>query len=64
MYYKACLEVGKKEDKKDERVLYLQQKNIINAMDVAKKIRFGRLLFVLPINYDEYMRGIGLKYKD
>lgn len=62
MYFKANLEVGKK--KKSERILFISAKDIIEAMDTTKRIRWSRMLLLKPINYEEYMKGVDRKYKN
>ena len=44
------------------RKVYVKRENIVDAMDVAKKIRSTRLLSIVPISYDQYMEGVSLKY--
>jgi hypothetical protein len=44
------------------RKVYVKRENIIEAMEVAKKIRAARLLSIVPISYDQYMEGVSLKY--
>jgi hypothetical protein len=46
------------------RKVYVKRENIIDAMDVAKKIRSSRLLSIVPISYDQYMEGVSLKYSN
>jgi len=46
------------------RKVYVKKENIIDAMDIAKKIRSSRLLSIVPISYDQYMEGVSLKYSN
>jgi hypothetical protein len=46
------------------RKVYVKRANIIEAMDVSKKIRSNRLVSIIPISYDEYMKGVSLKYSN
>ncbi len=61
MYFRACLEVGKK--KKDERIMFISARDIIHAMDITKKIRWSDLKNLKPVTHEEYMKGVALKYK-
>jgi hypothetical protein len=61
MYFKACLEVGRK--KKDERIMYISARDIVHAMEITKKIRWSTYKYVKPVSYDEYMKGVALKYR-
>jgi len=44
------------------RKVYVKREDIIEAYDVAKKIRSSRMLSIIPITYDQYMEGVSLKY--
>jgi hypothetical protein len=44
------------------REIYVKRVNIIEAYDVSKKIRSSRLLSIVPITYEDYMKGVSLKY--
>ena len=44
------------------RKVYVKREDIIEAMEVAKKIKSARLLSIVPISYDQYMEGVSLKY--
>ena len=44
------------------REVYVKRVNIIEAFDVSKKIRSSRLLSIIPITYEDYMKGVSLKY--
>lgn len=57
-HYKILLEV---EDNMC-RPVYVKRENIIDAMDVAKKIRSNRLVSIVPITFEEYMLGVSNKY--
>lgn len=57
-HYKILLEI----DNSMDRNVYVKRANIIEAMDVSKKIRSTRLLSIVPITYEEYMRGVSQKY--
>jgi hypothetical protein len=46
------------------RKVYVKRENIIDAMDVGKKIKSSRILSIIPISYDQYMEGVSLKYSD
>ena len=62
MYFKACLEIKNRKDQIDERVMFIQATDIVRAMDITKKIRYSKFKTILPINKEEYMRGVDLKY--
>jgi cytidylate kinase len=64
MYFKACLEIRNKRNKTHEEIMYIQAKNIIHAMEVTKKKRGSRFKYIKPIDYDDYMAGVDLKYKN
>jgi hypothetical protein len=59
MYFKANLEI----EEKDEKVLFIAALNIVQAMDITRKIRKSRIKILKPITYEEYMQGIDLKYQ-
>lgn len=59
MYFRAQLET----EKNDERIMFLSAKDIIQAMDVTKKIRKSRIITLNPINYETYMKGVDKKYQ-
>lgn len=44
------------------RKLYVKRLDIIEALEVANKIRSSKLLSIVPISYVEYMKGVSLKY--
>ena len=44
------------------RKVYVKREDIIEAYDIAKKIRSSRMLSIIPITYDQYMEGVSLKY--
>ena len=60
MYFRATLEVGKK--KKDERIMFIAAKSIVDAMDVTRKIRWSRLMILIPVTHEDYMKGVDKKY--
>lgn len=60
MYFRANLEVGRK--KKDERIMFISARSIIGAMDITKKIRWSRLIELVPVTYEDYMKGVDKKY--
>jgi len=57
-HYRILLEI----EKGICRKIFVKRNNIIEAMDVAKKIKAERLLYIIPITYEQYMKGISLKY--
>jgi len=57
-HFKIILET----DTNIDRKVYVKRANIIEAMDVSKKIRSTRVLSIEPITYEEYMKGVALKY--
>lgn len=57
-HFKILLEI----DDGTCRKVFVKRKDIIEAMDVAKKIRSNRILSIIPITYDQYMEGVSLKY--
>lgn len=57
-HFKIILET----DANIDRKVYVKRANIIEAMDVSKKIRSTRVLSIEPITYEEYMKGVALKY--
>lgn len=61
-YFKAIIETGKKT--RYERAVFIQRKDIIDAYDVTKKIRYGKLQLLKPVSRKEYMKGIDKKYDD
>ena len=64
LYFKAVLEVTNFKKQKDERVMYLQARDIIHAMDMTRRIRGSQFKTILPISYSDYMSGVDLKYKN
>jgi hypothetical protein len=64
MYFKANLEVTNWKKQKDERILFVQAKDIVQAMDITKKIKGSQIWRLAPISYKEYMGGVDLKYKN
>jgi len=60
-YYKISLEVGKKGSL--SRVMFVKRENIIDALDVSKKIRGGQLKSINTISEKEYFAGVDKKYK-
>ena len=46
------------------RNVFVKREDIIEAYDVAKKIRSSRILSIVPITYDQYMAGVSLKYSN
>lgn len=44
------------------RKVFVKKETIIDAMDIAKKIRCTRMLSIVSITYDQYMEGVSLKY--
>ncbi len=44
------------------RKLYVKRLDIIQALEVSKKIRASKLLSIVTISYAEYMKGVSLKY--
>jgi len=57
-HFKILLEI----DDGTCRKVFVKREDIIEAMDVAKKIRSNRILSIIPITYDQYMEGVSLKY--
>lgn len=57
-HYRILLEI----EKGICRKLFVKRANIIEALDVAKKIKAERLVYIVPITYEQYMRGISHKY--
>lgn len=57
-HFKILLEI----DNGTCRQVYVKRPDIIEAMDVAKKIRSTRLLSIVPITYEQYMEGVSSKY--
>ena len=46
------------------RKVYVKREDIIEAYEVAKKIRSSRILSIVPITYDRYMEGVASKYSN
>lgn len=44
------------------RSVFVKRENIIDALDVAKKIRNSRLVSIVPITATQYMSGVSAKY--
>ena len=55
------MEIGKKGSV--GRTLYVRAENIIDAMVIGKKIRYGKTKSITPISYKEYMKGVDKKYQ-
>jgi hypothetical protein len=59
-HFKVNLSIGKKGS--ISRVLHVRAEDAIGAMDIGRKIRYGKVLKVEPITYKEYMIGVHKKY--
>ena len=59
-HFKIVLETGKK--RSSGRILYVRAGDIMDALTISKKIRGANLVQILPINYEEYMKGVDKKY--
>jgi len=60
-YFKITLEI---DNGSVCRKIYVKGETIIDAMEIAKKIRSSRLLSIETISYAEYMEGVDLKYSN
>lgn len=63
MYYRAHVIYGSKFKKKQrERVLFVQTADTVapanKVLDVIRKIPFGRMISVIKIDRDEYIKGV------
>ena len=61
-YFKACLDVVNFKKQVDERIMHIVAKNIIQAMDITKKIKGSQLKYLIPETKKEYDAGVSLKY--
>lgn len=59
-HFKINLETGKKGS--CSRILYVRAVDIIHALGISKKIRYSKLRSIVPISYEEYMKGVDKKY--
>lgn len=60
LHFKVDLETGKKHS--GSRTLYVREENIVDAFKIGNKIKYGTLKSVIPITYEEYMKGVDKKY--
>jgi len=63
MYFKASLEIVTKKAT-DERIMFIQAKDIVGAMDITKKIRYSKFKLIEPISHKDYMAGVDRKYTE
>ena len=65
-HFKVTLETGKKRSRR--RILYVKTgrdegaDGIMHAYTVGKKIRGATIMCVIPITFDQYMKGVDQKY--
>lgn len=64
MYFKACLEIKNRKNQVDEEIMFIQARDIVQAMDITKKKRGSRFKTIDPISHKDYMAGVDLKYND
>lgn len=57
-HYKANVIVEKRRNKPFERILYLRQDNIIEALNITKKVKAKKLNYIIPITREEYYEGV------
>ncbi len=61
MYFKASLDIVTKTTN-DERIMFIQANDIVQAMGITKKIRYSKFKLIEPISRSEYMDGVDKKY--
>jgi len=49
--------------KNNSRRVFVRGADIIEALNISKKIK-GKLHYIVPVSYDEYMRGVSRKYDE
>ena len=60
MHYLISLSTGK--NKSANKRLYVNCENIVEALNISKKIKHSQLNYIVPINFEEYSFGVSLKY--
>lgn len=59
-HFRIYLETGKK--RSNGREMFVRAPDILAAMDISKKVRGSTLKSIIPITFDEYMKGVDKKY--
>jgi len=59
-HFRISLETGKKLS--ESRILYVRGNDIIDALNISKKIRDSHLSTIIPVSYEDYMKGVSKKY--
>lgn len=59
-HFKISLETGK--NLSESRILFVRANDIIDALNISKKIRDSHLSYLIPISYEDYMKGVSKKY--
>ncbi len=65
-HFKVTLETGKK--RSENRILFVkagqgdEANGILHAYTIGKKIRDSRIVAVIPVSYEAYMKGVDKKY--
>ena len=61
-HFKISLETGK--NLSESRVLFVRTDDIIGALNISKKIRDSHLSNIIPVSYEDYMKGVSKKYDE